>query len=84
MKELKYMNNDCYTKEEYFKALSIRKGEIRLQRKPTSRDIVETKLFLRDFGYTDVEIPPCPTYNALCRWRRDYVVKRMDEEGAND
>lgn len=66
----------------WYRASEIRRKEMELARKPTKKDIRETRAFLRDFGYTGVKIPDLPTYNALVSWRKGYVVKKMDEAEA--
>ena len=52
--------------------------------KPTRTDIRETKKLLAQFGLRGVEIPELPTYCALERWRREYIVRYLDEEVRDD
>lgn len=52
--------------------------------KPDRADIKETRKLLAQFGFRGVEIPDLPTYCALERWRREYIVRCLDDEEVQD
>lgn len=80
MNEINYDETMYMTEENYLTACRIREEEQLNKRKPTAEDIKETKDLFADFGIRRVKIPELPTYNALVRWRRDYIVKWLDNE----
>lgn len=79
MKDMELILDKYGDMDTYLTACRIREEEKANKRKPTADDIKETKELFADFGIHRVKIPKFPTYNALVRWRRDYIVKWLDE-----
>ena len=82
MNEFDYEDEFCREVEE--SARRYREERAKYTSKPTRTDIRETKKLLAQFGRRGVEIPELPTYCALERWRRKYIVCHLDEEVRDD
>lgn len=82
MNEFDYEDEICREMEEA--ARRYREERARYISKPTQEDIRETRKLLAQFGLKGVEIPKLPTYCALERWRREYIVCHLDKEVRDD
>lgn len=82
MSEFDYEDEFCREIEEA--ARRYREERARYTSKPTQEDIRETRKLLAQFGLEGAEIPELPTYCALERWRREYIVRHLDEEVRDD
>lgn len=82
MNEFDYEDEFCREVEEA--ARRYREERAKYTSKPTWADIRETRKLLSQFGLRRVEIPKLPTYCALERWRREYIVRHLDEEVCDD
>ena len=82
MNEFNYEDEICRETEEA--ARRYREERAKYTSPPTQPDIRETRKLLAQFGLKEVEIPELPTYCALERWRREYIVRHLDEEVRDD
>lgn len=79
--ELKYRDYDpSYFGDwkTYLKARCTHNMEMKLKRRPTDKDIRETRNLFSDFGMGDVAIPDIGTYGELVRWRKGVIVDWLD------
>lgn len=82
MNEFDYEDEICREMEEA--ARRYREERAKYTSKPTLEDIRETRKLLAQFGLKGAEIPELLTYCALERWRREYIVRHLDEEVRDD
>lgn len=82
MSEFDYEDEFCRETEEA--ARRCREERVKYTSEPTRADIRETRKLLEQFGLKGVEIPKLPTYCALERWRREYIVCHLDKEVRDD